>query len=270
MSAQPRTSSLLAGKKVVIIGGSSGLGFATASALIEEGASVVIGSSSQSRVDTAIQRLTDPSSQYNANASRVSGYPINLKGSGVEKELEGFFSKIGAFDHLILTAGDSLASKPLSEFSYEDIVEAGGVRYFASILAAKVATTNPNYLRQNNGGSITFTTGVVAQKPIFNWSVPAGFAAGIYGLTRNLALDLSDKGIRVNAVSPGPVETEMWDGFPEQQRREFLDGMGKKLFMGKVGKPEQLAQTYLYILKDGNQTGQILVSDGGSSVADKQ
>ncbi|KAJ1018576.1 hypothetical protein NDA16_004858 [Ustilago loliicola] len=270
MSAQPRTSSLLAGKKVVIIGGSSGLGFAAASALIEEGASVVIGSSSQARVDAAIKRLTDASTQFNADPSRVSGYPVNLKGSGVEKELEGFFGKIGAFDHLILTAGDSLASKPLSEFSYQDIVDASQVRYISSILAAKVATTNPQYLRQNAGGSIVFTTGVVAQKPIAGWSIPAGYAAATYGLTRNLALDLSDKRIRVNAVAPGPVETEMWDAFPEEQRRAFLDGIGKKLFTGKVATPDQLAQTYLYLLKDGNQTGQILVSDGGSSVTDKQ
>ncbi len=77
--ATSKTAHVLANKKVVIIGGSSGIGFAAASALIEEGASVVIGSSSSDRVAAAVQRLSDPAQQYNADASRVSGHAVNLK-----------------------------------------------------------------------------------------------------------------------------------------------------------------------------------------------
>lgn len=267
--AASKTARILEGKKVVIIGGSSGLGFAAASALIEEGAHVVIGSSSAERVKTAIDRLSDSKTQYNADASRVSGHAVNLKGASAEESLREFFSKIGAFDHLIYTAGDSLAAKPIGEWSYQDIVDAGSVRFTSAILAAKIVTEDPKLLRQNNGGSITFTTGVVAEKPIPNWSVIAGYAAGLYGFTRNLALDLSDKGIRVNAVSPGPVETELWAGIPEEARKEFLAGMGKKLFTGKVGQPEDIANLYVYLLKDKFVTGQIVRSDGGSTVTDK-
>lgn len=84
MSAQPRYVSQLKGQKAVIIGGSSGLGFAVASALIEEGANVVISSSNQSKLDDAVRRLNDPKLQYNADSSRVSSKVCNLQGKGME------------------------------------------------------------------------------------------------------------------------------------------------------------------------------------------
>lgn len=265
--ATSKTARVLDGSKVVVIGGSSGLGFAAASALIEEGAHVVIGSSSADRVQAAVSKLLDPSTQFNADSKRVSGHAVNLKGADAEKSLSDFFAKVGEFDHLVYTAGDHLQTKSLDQWSYQDIVDAGSVRFTSAILAVKTATA-AGHLK--DGGSIVLTTGVVAEKPMPNWSVVAGFAAGLYGLTRNLALDLADRKIRVNAVAPGPVETELWNGIPEEQRKGFLDGIGSKLMTGKVGQPQDVAQTYVYLLKDENMTAQIVTSDGGSSVADRQ
>ena len=267
--ATSKTAAVLRGSKVVIIGGSSGLGFAAASALIEEGASVVIGSSSAARVDAAVARLSDPQQQYNADVNRVAGHTVSLAGPGAEAGLRSFFDKIGSFDHLIYTAGDTLATKSLSEFSYNDIVTAGSVRFISAILAVKIATSDAQLLKQGGNSSIVLTTGVVAEKPMKGWSVPAGFAAGIYGLTRNLALDLAEKKIRVNAISPGPVDTELWSSIPEQQRQAFLNGIGDKLLTGRVGQPQDVANTFVYLLKDKNATAQVVVSDGGSSVADR-
>ncbi|KAI3486725.1 hypothetical protein L1887_49675 [Cichorium endivia] len=136
-----------------------GLGFAAASALIEEGAHVVIGSSSSDKVSAAVAKLGDPSLQFNADPSRVSGYTVNLSGGAAEASLREFFGKIGAFDHLIHTAGDTLRMKPLGEWDYKSLVEAGDVRYFSAILAVKIATEDPNLLRRNSGGSIVLTTG---------------------------------------------------------------------------------------------------------------
>nr|CDI56839.1 conserved hypothetcial protein [Melanopsichium pennsylvanicum 4] len=267
--ATSKTSALLQGKKVVVIGGSSGIGFSAASAFIEEGATVIIGSSSQSRVDSAIQRLSDPNIQYNADPSRISGHTVNLKGSNAETSLKEFFSKVGTFDHLIYTAGDSLVTKPLSEWNYQDIVDVGSVRFTSAILAVKVATSDSNLLKQNGSSSIVLTTGIVGVKPSSGWSVVAGYAAGLYGLTRNLALDLSDKGIRVNAVAPGAVETELWHAFPEETRKQVLQSRGDKLLTGRVGQPEDLANVYIYLTKDKNITAQIIVSDGGDSTVER-
>lgn len=265
--ATSKIAALLQGKKVVILGGSSGIGLAVASALIEEGAHVIIGSSSTDRVNAAIAKLVDPEQQYNADKNRVEGYAVNLAGPTAEQSLREFFSKTGPFDHLIYTAGDALAAKPLGEWTYEDMIKAGNLRFFSAILAVKVATEDPNLLKQHAGGSIVLTTGTVADKPMPHWSIIAGFAAGTYGLTRNLALDLADKGIRVNAVSPGAVETELWAHFPEEVRNGLRESMSKELLTGKVGKPEEVATAYVYLLKDQNQTAQTIITDGGRTVA---
>lgn len=158
MPAQPKSTQLLANKKFLILGGSSGigedlylekvsnqlhicadslpispslslslLGNSIASALIEENASVVISSSSEERVQAAVKKLADPELQFNADPKRISGHSCNLKGPEVEKSLEDLFSKVGKIDGLVYTAADSLALKPIEEQDYNSIVEAGQV-----------------------------------------------------------------------------------------------------------------------------------------------
>ncbi|PWY98512.1 NAD(P)-binding protein [Testicularia cyperi] len=261
MSAQPKVVNQLKDKKVVVLGGSSGLGFGAASGIIEEGGSVVIASSSEERVSKAVERLSDPAQQYNADKSRISGHVLNLKGSDVESRLKDFFSQVGQFDHLIYTSGDSLAVKGLEEHTYESIVEAANVRLISALLAVKVAVYG-GYLRE--GGSIVLTTGSVVEGPLEKWSVVAGFASSIYGLARSLAFDLSPRNIRVNAISPGPVDTELFDSFgPEAKAATFkhLEGLA---LTHRVGRITDLAQAYLYVLKDTNITGQTIGSNGGT------
>lgn len=200
MSAQPKATQQLANKKYLVLGGSSGIGFGVASALIEETATVVIASSSADRVNATVKQLSDPSNQYNADPKRVSGHTINLKGEDVEKNLEELFSKVGKIDGLIHTAGDAVATKPLEEQDYNFIIEAGQVgreerenkldflshshtstfldsplqvRFISAILSAKVAK---KYL--NPGGSIIFTSGSVSLKPRPDWATVVSIAKG--------------------------------------------------------------------------------------------
>lgn len=198
-------------------------------------------------MDIAVKKLSDNSQQYNADPSRVAGYTVNLSGPGMEDSIRQFFKQVGKVDHVIHTAGDSLAVLPLSEVTYEKIIAAGEVRFFSAIITAKVAAEI-----LPSGGSLTLTTGSVAEHPIPNWPVVAGFASGLHGLTRQLAYDLSPKGIRVNLVSPGPVKTELWNFVPEDKREEYYKNAGSKTLTGKMGEPAELAQTYLYLIKDGN------------------
>ncbi len=78
---------------------------------------------------------------------------------------------------------------------------------------------------------------------------------------RNLALDL--KPIRVNLINPGGVETELWNFVPEQQRKGMLEDLGKKCATGSVGRVEDVAEAYLYCMKDRNVTGSVINSNGG-------
>jgi NAD(P)-dependent dehydrogenase (short-subunit alcohol dehydrogenase family) len=262
MTPQPTVGNQLAGKRVAILGGTSGLGFALARGLVEEGASVIVGSSKQSRVDEAIKRLNDGNEQYNADSSRVAGYAVNLSGKDMEESIRSFFKQAGKVDHIVHTAGDSLAMLPLPEVTYEKIISAGEVRFYSAILTAKIASEV-----LSPGGSLTFTTGSVAEHPIKHWAVVASYASGLHGLTRQLAFDLAPKQIRVNLVSPGPVKTELWDFVPKDQQEGFFKEQGKKTLTGKVGEPAEVAQAYLYLLKDGNITGEVIRSDSGVKYA---
>lgn len=251
MAPQPLVANKLAGKKVVIIGGSSGIGFGVASALIEEGTSVVIASSSAEKVQNAVARLSDPTTQYNADKSRVSGHTVNLKGPEMEASITALFEKVGSVDHIVHTAGDSLATTPvdipLDRLVYDDVLALAQVRFLSVIFTAKVGAHH-----LNKGGSLVFTSGASALHPIPNWVGSVGLMSGLYGLTRQLAFDLSPKHLRVNLVSPGLVKSELWDGMDAATREGFYAHSAGQHLTRHVAEPHELAQAYLYLLKDTN------------------
>lgn len=152
-----------------------------------------------------------------------------------------------------------MALVPLEQLTYQKIIQAGEVRFTSAILASKFAQP-----RLNKGGAIILTTGSISAHPRPDWAAVAGYAGGLISLGRQLAYDLSKYSIRVNVVSPGPVETELWSGMPEETRKGFLKAAGEGSLTHKVGQPEEVAQTYLGLLKDTNITGETLFTDAGS------
>ncbi|KAF4624237.1 hypothetical protein G7Y89_g13933 [Cudoniella acicularis] len=141
------------------------------------------------------------------------------------------------------------------------ILAAGQIRFFAPLIVAKIGL---KYLSPGPTSSITLTTGAVADRPNKNWSVVAGYAAGLHGMTRNLALDLAP--VRVNLVSPGAVETEMWDAFKlsEGQKEGMFKGIAEKVPTGHIGQPHEVAEAYLWLMKDTNVTGFVASSNSGA------
>lgn len=249
-------TSKLQGKRVLIIGGSSGIGFAVAEGCVELGAQVTISSSNQSRVETAVSRLV---STYPSASDRVQGQTCDLSNADVERNLEALFEKVGKVDHIIHTAGDNIAMMPLEDVSLEKIHAAGQLRAFSALLTAKVGS---KYLTKSTNCSITFTTGSLSQRPLpGGWVVPALFSAGISSLTRQLALDLAP--IRVNCVAPGAVDTEIWAGMPAEQKERVLKMVSEKMLTEQIGKAQDVAEAYLYLLKDGNATGSVINTNGG-------
>jgi NAD(P)-dependent dehydrogenase (short-subunit alcohol dehydrogenase family) len=122
----------------------------------------------------------------------------------LEQDVQELFKKVGKVDHIVFTAGDKLAAMPIQEITLENIQRAGQIRFAAPLIVAKIGS---QYLEKSSGSSITLTTGSVAERPLPNWSVVAGYASALHGLTRNLAIDL--KPIRVNVVSPGGLKTDL-------------------------------------------------------------
>jgi NAD(P)-dependent dehydrogenase (short-subunit alcohol dehydrogenase family) len=233
----------LNGKRVVVLGGTSGLGFATAIAAAREGANLVIASATQARVTSALAALPEG----------TLGHVVDLTD---EAQVSALFDKIGAFDHLVYTAGDALLLGDFAALSIADARRAFDVRYWGAVTAVKYATP---HIKQ--GGSIVLTTGIAAARPFKGWVVPASILGAMEALTRALAVELAP--IRVNTVSPGVVKTAMWDQLPQEDREGLYRDVGAKLLTGRVGEADEVAETYLDLMRQTFSTGQVVVVDGG-------
>ena len=236
----------LEGKRIVILGGSSGLGLAAARAAAGNGASIVIVSSRKARVDAALGMLP----------AGTEGHAINLSD---EQKVKAFFAQVDRFDHLLFTAGEALQLGPLSESDIAAARQFFDLRFWGAYTAAKYGSGS---IRP--GGSIVFTSGTAGARPRSGWSLGASVCAAMEGLTRALAVELAP--IRVNIVAPGLVKTPLWANVPEDRREEMYRQAGERLPVGHVGEAEEVAQAYIYLMRQTYITGQVLSVDGGGTL----
>jgi NAD(P)-dependent dehydrogenase (short-subunit alcohol dehydrogenase family) len=230
-------------QRVVVLGGSSGLGLAVAREVVAQGAGAVIASSNADRVKQAIATL----------GGKAEGHTLDLAD---EQAIQSFFQKLGDFDHLVFTAGDTLQLNGLEATDLKKARHAFEVRYWAVLAAVKYASS---HIRK--GGSIVLTTGIAGERPHKGWTLAASVCGAIVSLTRALAVELAP--IRVNAVSPGVVRTDLWKNMPEKDRNSMFESMGKALLVGRVGEASDIARAYLFLMQEGYSTGQTIVVDGG-------
>jgi NAD(P)-dependent dehydrogenase (short-subunit alcohol dehydrogenase family) len=231
-------------KRVVVLGGSSGIGLAVAEQAAAQGASVVIASSGAERVQKAVESI----------GGKAQGEAVDVSD---ERAVANFFSKLGAFDHLVFTAGDSLHLHELAATDLQEARHAFELRYWSALAAVKYG--NP-HIRQE--GSIVLTTGIAGQRPRKGWVIAASVCGTIEALTRALAVELAP--IRVNAVSPGVVRTNLWQSMSAAERENLFESIGKSLPVGRVGEAHDIAQAYLFLMQEGFSTGQTVVVDGGT------
>jgi NAD(P)-dependent dehydrogenase (short-subunit alcohol dehydrogenase family) len=250
----------LQGKRILVVGGTSGIGFAAAEAAVEYGANVVVASSKPEKVQNAIERLRK---SYPEAADRVQGKAVDLSAANAEEQIVALFdfaSEVGKhkLDHVIDTAGDHFKLTSLSELNAEKILALTKVRLVGALLLAKIAS---QYLNSSPTSSLTLTGGVTDAKPIPGWVAMGAVGAGKRGMTRALAHDM--KPIRVNLVCPGFVKTEMLNEFPSDQLERIIAIYKEKALTGTVGKPEDLAEVYLSLMKNEFINGAEVSSDGG-------
>ncbi|KAH8434289.1 uncharacterized protein LDX57_011929 [Aspergillus melleus] len=248
----PKYQKLL-NKHVLVIGGTSGMGYAVAEASLASGAHVTISSSNQGRIDDRIKRLQ--SAYPNA---RVNGVVCDLAHDTLKADLIKLFEKVGKLDHIVFTATEPPKLIPYEDITLEYWRTAGQMRLFAPFFVAHIGA---KYLTPSPESSIVLTTGTSSEKPIAGWPVVASYAASLKGLTRNLALDL--KPIRVNIVSPGFVDTELWDHQAPEARDGLFDWIKGSVPLQKVGTPEEVAEAFLWLMKDTNVTGSVAETNAG-------
>jgi len=234
----------LSGKRIVVLGGSSGIGLSVAQQVVAQGGRAIIASSNADRVEQAMATLDGKAERYTLDLSN-------------ERDIQTVFQKIGAFDHLVFTAGDTLQLNALEATDLTKARQAFELRYWAALAAVKYAIPQ---IRKD--GSIVLTTGIAGQRPRKGWTVAASICGTIEALTRALAVELAP--IRVNAVSPGVVRTNLWNNMQEQDREAMYESVGKQLLVGRVGEAREIARAYLFLMEEGYSTGQTIVVDGGA------
>lgn len=234
------------GKKIVIIGGSAGIGLATAKALADLGAEIVIASRSKARLAAAAAQIGDG----------AVGHRLDVTDA---RAVEAFFDIVGPFDHLATTAA------------------AGAVGMFLEIDPAKVRAHIESKLwgqyfaarfgapKLRAGGSITLFSGLVSRKPLRGATTAALATGAIESFTRVLALELAP--IRVNCVTPGITATDVWSELlTEAGARDHLESIGRALPVGRVGHVDDVAKAVIYLMSNGFATGSVVDVDGGHRV----
>jgi NAD(P)-dependent dehydrogenase (short-subunit alcohol dehydrogenase family) len=236
-------NSALKDKCVVVLGGASGIGLATAIAAAARGALVTVTSRSGERVAQAVRRI----------GGSARGEVVDLQD---EDGTMALFKRVGAFDHLVYTAGDELVLSPVAKIDLAAARRAFEVRVFGALGAVKhaAAAIRP-------GGSIVLTHGIAGARPQAGWAVGASVCGAMDALTRALAVELAP--LRVNAVSPGFVRTPLWNPIPEAQREALFREAGGRLLTRRVGEAAEIAEAYCYLMENTFTTGQTVVVDGG-------
>lgn len=232
--------------KVLIIGGTSGIGLGVATAAAERGAIPVVVSRRQSSVDRALANLPD----------QASGATVDLTDPASLNQLA---EDVGAIDHLVFTAGESLELAPLADLTPDIVNRFFGTRFVGALSAVRVFA--PHIAA---GGSITLTSGTAAEQPGFG-ALPVSLCGAMNALTRALAFELAP--LRVNAVAPGVVRTPLWDALADADRQAMYSQAAQQLPLGRIGEVADVARAYLYCMEQEFGTGTVITVDGGTPLS---
>lgn len=232
---------LLAGQKVVVVGGSSGIGLSTAELAKSEGADVTIASRNAERLKAAAEKLG-----VKSIAADVTS----------DESVAQLFQQCGVVNHVVVTAAQ-LRTGPFKTVPMEDVRATMEAKFWGAWRVARAAQIKP-------GGSLTLVSGFLSIRPRPAAAIVGATNGALESLARSLALELAP--VRVNAISPGIIDTPIRAAMPEAARREMLAKAAAALPVGRVGLGEDIARQILTFMTVGFATGSIVYLDGGGLV----
>ncbi|HSJ42505.1 MAG TPA: SDR family oxidoreductase [Xanthobacteraceae bacterium] len=232
---------MLKGKKVVVVGGSSGIGLSTAELATREGAEVIIASRNADRLNAA------------AGTIGAKAIPADVTN---DKSVEDLFRACGPVDHVVVTAAQ-LKTGPFKTVAMEDVRSTMEGKFWGAWRVAQQAQIRA-------GGSLTLVSGFLSVRPRPNSAIVSAANGALESLAKALALELAP--VRVNCVSPGIIDTPIRAAMPEEARRDMLAKTAAALPVGRVGLGDDIARQILGFMANGFATGSIVTIDGGALV----
>jgi NAD(P)-dependent dehydrogenase (short-subunit alcohol dehydrogenase family) len=247
--------SKLKNKLAIVTGGNSGIGFATANEFVSEGASVIITGRNQSAIDEATQKLGGSTKGILSDASKLDDIKL----------LVHFVKEQGKkLDILFINAG-VVGFSPIENVSEEQFDYITDTNYKGAFF-----TLSKLIPFLNDGASVIFITSVNATSGMSNSSVYAASKAALHSLIKVAATELSSRRIRVNAVSPGPINTPISGkvGLDQETLQGFLTAMQNRIPLNRFGTPEEVGKLVSFLASDDASfiTGAEYVIDGGINV----
>jgi NAD(P)-dependent dehydrogenase (short-subunit alcohol dehydrogenase family) len=227
---------------VVILGGSSGIGLATAQGAQAQGARVIVTGRSAERLRTAQAALGNSARTVVLDAADEAG-------------TSSLFQGLDHVDHVFMTAGTLVRDTRLTPES-DALRPAMDTRFLGALYAAKYGAP-----KIRSGGSVTFMSGTAARRPLSGASVASASCGAVESFARALAIDLAP--IRVNVIRPGFVDTPLLDGLLGSQRNEVLAAAAARLPVKRIGTADEVADAVLFLMRNGYVTGITLTIDGG-------
>ena len=240
-------------KVVIVTGATSGMGLDTAKLLLSEGAKVVITGRSEDKLAAARTALSsDHLLALKADASSLSDN---------QRVIEETVDNFGKIDAIFLNAGifEALPIGVLDESSFNRIYDIN--------VKGPLFLVNAAVSHLNDGAAILFNTSVSNVKGMPGVSIYGSSKAALRSIVRTLSAELAERNIRVNAISPGPIETPLWSktNLSQEQIEGFANGAAQQVPLGRFGRSEEVARTALFLLSDEASyiTGSELAVDGG-------